>query len=140
MPLSCDDDLDAALFSPGAIEIIIFLSMRSTSSSAYLALRIRLIRICNTLCRSTRTGGTAENCRSTIDAVPLERANVHGNGVLYQPMRLEVFENAADLGVALLHRHDFLNVLDIAASRSTSFSSSVFSSMRNSPEIGEIAR
>src|SRR6266702_4249955 len=47
------------------IEITIFLSMRSTSSKAYLALRIILMRICNTLCRSTRIGGAAENCRST---------------------------------------------------------------------------
>src|SRR5436190_897858 len=45
------------------MEMTIFLSMRSTSSKAYLALRIRLMRICNTLCRSTRIAGTSEKCR-----------------------------------------------------------------------------
>ena len=50
-----------------------------------------------------------------LDAVALKRANVHGNGVLYQPMGLEIFENTADLRVALLHRNYFLNVLDITA-------------------------
>ena len=56
------------------------------------------------------------HCRKTpldLDAVALKRADVHGNGVLYQPIGLEIFKNAANLGVVLLHRNYFLNVLDI---------------------------
>src|SRR6516165_10390700 len=50
-----------------------------------------------------------------LDAVALERADIHGNGVLHQPISLEILKNAADFGVALLHRNYFLNVLDITA-------------------------
>ena len=46
--------------------------------------------------------------------MPLEGTDVHRDRVLHELFRLEVFENAADLGVALLHGHDLLDVFDIA--------------------------
>ena len=46
--------------------------------------------------------------------MPLEGTDVHRDGVLDELFRLEVFENAADLGITLLHGHDLLNVFDIA--------------------------
>ncbi len=44
----------------------------------------------------------------------LERADVHGERILDQLMRRQIFEDAADFGVALLHRDDLFDVLDVA--------------------------
>ena len=45
----------------------------------------------------------------------LKCSNVHRNCVFDQVMCSQIFKDAADLGVALLHRHDLLDVLDIAS-------------------------
>ena len=60
------------------------LSQPRAFAQAYLALRMRLTRICSTLCLSTRTSGTVVEFAHDLDAVPVEGRAVHSQRVLDQ--------------------------------------------------------
>ena len=66
MPMPLSVNTTRTFCSSAAMRIVIRLSGRFESSSAYFALRIRLMRICRTLCRSTQTSGTEAKSRSTV--------------------------------------------------------------------------
>ena len=98
-----------------SVRSVISLSGRPDSSQAYLALRTRLTRICSTLCLSTVIGGTALNSPLELHAVTLEGARVQAQAVLDQRGDLDGLCDAAELGIALLHHHGVLDVLEIVA-------------------------
>src|ERR1700674_72056 len=58
-----------------------------------------------------RNGGEAP---LDVDAMALESADVHRDRVFDQLVGMQIFKNAADFGVTLLHGDDFLDVLDVA--------------------------
>ena len=41
-------------------------------------------------------------------------ADVHRNRVLHETIGRQIFKDATDFGVTLLHRHDLFDVLDVA--------------------------
>ena len=51
---------------------------------------------------------------SNRHTVSLKGADVHRNCVLHQPIGRQILKNSADLRVALLHRDNFFNVLNVA--------------------------
>ena len=97
------------------IRSVISLSGRPDSSHAYLALRTRLTRICSTLCLSTVTGGTCPNSRFTCTPWRSKAPGIQSQAILDQGGDLDGFRDPAELGVALLHRHGVLDVLQIVA-------------------------
>ena len=101
----------------GSMRRVMSLSDLPDSSHAYLALRTRFTRICSTLCLSTVIGGTSLNSRRSVDAVAYEGAGVQAQAVLHQIDHGDGFGDAAELGIALLHRHGILDVLQVVAQR-----------------------
>ena len=69
---------------PARFRRTISLSGLPDSSQAYLALRIRLIRICSTLCFSIVMRRDRLEIAGEADVVPGQRAGVHAQAVLDQ--------------------------------------------------------
>ena len=88
-------------------------SERPASVIAYLALRIRLTRICRTLCFSVSIGGTGYKIAADADLMALEGGGVNLDGVFHKLGYGDRFEHAGDFRVALLHGHDLLDVIDV---------------------------
>ncbi len=57
--------------------------------------------------------GDGQVVANQLNFVALERAVVHGEGVFDNGLGVHVFDDAAELGVVLLHRDDGADVLDV---------------------------
>ena len=113
------DDRDAhAARRRFAMRSVISLSVRPDSSHAYLALRTRLTRICSTLCLSTVIGGTSPNSRCSVTPWRSKAPAFKRRLSSTRAATSTVSVTPQQLGIALLHRHGVLDVLEIVAQQS----------------------